>query len=177
MFKATLTIVFLISLYQVKAQFAAASFMQHTTFYNAHPVNTGQQAPAADSVQYVFKRAGLFQAYRLYHGDDYIPFTGKRGRKYTPELKSHFAAYPLAHKTILASERYHTSATISLGATLALGAASAIIGLSTANQPGYDPLDLTFDVLAISSALTTTYLFHKSNVKKRKAVDFLNARQ
>lgn len=177
MIKNTFIIVFLGTIYQVKAQFVAALSLNQGGGNFKFEKTEHQFGTAGDSSQYILKRAGLFKAYRLYHGGDYIPFTGKPLTKYTPELKSHFAAYPLANQAILQSERYHKSAVISLRTMLVVGTASAIIGFSTINNSRYDSLDLTFDILVISSALTTSYLFHKTAVKKRKAVNLLNAGQ
>ena len=134
-------------------------------------------AYVVDTVPYVFKNKGLFTPYQLYHGDEKIIFNDFFSEDYTPELKSHFAPYPLANKEMLKSEKYHKRALDWTRTFLLVAALDIGFTFTTINKPSYDRVNLTLDIANIVTALTSAYFWDRDLKQQKKAVAALNRRQ
>ncbi|MEY3239982.1 MAG: hypothetical protein RIR11_1420 [Bacteroidota bacterium] len=142
-------------------------------------VNRAFSSPAyvVDTVPYVLEKKGLLGNYHLYRGDERIIFNDFFSEDYRPELKSHFAPYPLANKELIKSEIYHKRNWDWARTSALVASVNVIFKFATINKSSYDRWNLALDIATIATGFTGVYFATKDLKQQKKAVAALNRRQ
>jgi hypothetical protein len=154
----------------VFAQFAR----QHIQYSPALAV----QASEPDSVYTIRER--WFQTPRLQKGEERTKFLASAySVRYTPELKSKFAAYPAASKELAASERYHLKSArwMQLAVTSGLAALALTIATTNNRNASVDRVDLGLTVISLGAIIPGVFYSVRSEEHRENAVKHLNLRQ